>query len=91
MTNKIQCEGFTLEIVKPKRKGYSGKGWAIKAIVNGIARYRFYYYKADAERNISEWTRNQLSFASRDFMHNFFSSKELGMEIQEGDDDKPSW
>jgi hypothetical protein len=84
----LQNERFILEIVKPKRKGYGSKGWAIKATIDGISRYRFYYYKEDALREISEWT---ISTTSRDFMHNFFSSKELQMEIQKGDDDRQSW
>ena len=87
----ILCNGFTLEIIKAHGKRI-GEGWVIKAIVNGKARYRFYHYKSDAKRNLSEWSRHDSVWNfDRDFYHNFFSSIELGMEVKLGDCDKPSW
>ncbi len=74
--NIIQCNGYTLEVVKVKG------GWAQKAVVNGIARYRGYRYKSEAVYGLREWDLSHYDSAgdfSRDFYHNFHSAKELGL------------
>ena len=74
-------EGFTVEVVKVKGRVH----WAIKAVVDGIARYRGYYYKEDARLGLYEWEnyhRNAIAediFRAREFHHNFNSAEELGI------------
>jgi len=64
---KIECEGFTLEVVKVKY------GWAQKATVGNESRYRLYHYKKEAELGLSEWTNYQpVGMFMRDFHHNFY-------------------
>lgn len=73
--------GFTVEVVKVKGRVH----WAIKAVVDGKARYRGYYYKKDAIANLSEWEnyhRNIIRediFRAREFRHNFNSAEELNI------------
>ncbi len=74
-------QGFTVEVVKIKGR----VRWAIKAIVDGVARYRGYYYKQDAIKGLAEWEfyhDNALRediFRDREFHHNFSSAEELGI------------
>ena len=71
---KINCDGFTLEVVKVKG------GWAQKATVGKESRYRFYHYKKEAEHFLEEWTRYQpVGNFMREFHHNFNSAEELGI------------
>ena len=68
------CDGFTLEVVKVKG------GWAQKATVGNISRYRFYHYKKEAEKSLIEWTYYQpAGLFMREFYHNFNSLEELGI------------
>lgn len=73
--------GFTVEVVKVKGR----VRWAIKAVVDGIARYRGYYYKEDARLALYEWEnyhRNASTegiFRAREFHHNFDAAEELGI------------
>jgi hypothetical protein len=53
--NPIQCDGFILEVVRLPRGAIVN--WGLKATMNKQDRYRAYYYKADAIRNIEEWRR----------------------------------
>ena len=72
---KRECDGFTLEVVKVKG------GWAQKATVGEKSRYRFYYYKKEAEIGLKEWTNYQpLMYFMREFNHNFDSAETLGIE-----------
>ena len=66
-----------LKIVKVKGKCH----WAIKSTINGVSRYRGYYYKKDAEREIREWQLvSEVYFKSREFIHNFDSAENLGIK-----------
>ena len=68
---------FKLEIVKVK----GNCKWAIKATVEGISRYRGYYYKKEALRNMDTWSQCGFDyFKYREFMHNFHTAEELGLE-----------
>ena len=68
--------GFTLEVVKVK----GNANWGIKAVVDGVARYRGYYYKRDAVSNMETWADcDNGYFRGREFMHNFNSKEELGI------------
>lgn len=71
---KIQRNGYTLEIVRLKRP----HRWAQKATIGEESRYRSFYYKEDAEHNLTEWMqyRNANDFM-RDFRHNFHSLEEI--------------
>lgn len=72
--SKIECDGFTLEVVKVKG------GWAQKATVKGIPRYRFYHYKKEAINTLTEWTHYQpLGIFMREFNHNFNSAEEVNI------------
>lgn len=75
---------FTLEIIKVKGKA----NWAIKAVVDNLfwhPRYRGYYYKKDAIKDLSEWENYQRDataidiFCVREFNHNFHSAEELNI------------
>lgn len=72
---------FTVEVVKVKGR----VNWAIKATVNGVTRYRGYYYKKDAINDLPEWENYQKDalaidmFCAREFNHNFNSAKELNL------------
>lgn len=68
----MQCNGYTLEIVKMSR------GWAQKATVGDESRYRMFYYRHDAVVNLEEWTgyKNVGDF-KRDFYHNFKSLEDI--------------
>lgn len=70
-------KGFTLEVVKVK--GHAN--WAIKAtLAEGRIRYRGYHYKRDAEKGMETWADCHSGyFRDREFMHNFYSSEELGI------------
>jgi len=75
---KIDCDGFTLEVIKVKG------GWAQKATINdtGESRYRTYRYKREAEHGLEEWTNYQpLMFFMREFRHNFWLSSEQIEEL----------
>jgi len=65
---------FTLEVVKIKSKVVP---WAIKATMDGISRYRFYHYKAEAEYGMDEWEDYEPMFFQREFVHNFFPLGDL--------------
>jgi len=68
----IQCDGFTLEVVKIKG------GWVQKATMDGESRYRLYHYKREAEATITEWLNYQpAGVFRREFYHNFHSLEEL--------------
>ncbi len=68
--------GITLEVVKVK----GSASWAIKLVVDGIARYRGYHYRRDAANGLPEWLgKSAMSIRSREFMHNFHSAEELGI------------
>ncbi len=73
--------GFTVEVVKVTGRVH----WAIKAVVDGVARYRGYYYKTDAITNLAEWEtyhENAMKediFQAREFHHNFHSAEDLGI------------
>jgi len=80
---RIECDGFTLEVVKVKG------GWAQKATMGGESRYRFYHYKREAERTLSEWENYQPSGVfRREFHHNFNSAEELGLSPMLKDKDE---
>ena len=60
-------------------------GWAQKATINSVSRYRFYHYKKEAGKGLEEWTRYQpLMYFMREFNHNFNSAEELGIKELEG-------
>jgi hypothetical protein len=61
--------GYTLEVVKVKM------GWAVKAVVNGVARYRGFRYKKDAIVDIETWVNQEQGGFMRDFNHNFDSAE----------------
>jgi hypothetical protein len=68
----------TLEVIKVKAKGFS---WAIKATMDGVVRYRGFYYKKEAQTNLHEWENYvEDMYFEREFKHNFHSAKELGIE-----------
>ena len=72
---KIECDGFTLEVVKVKG------GWAQKATIGDKSRYRFYHYKSEAIKTLDEWTNYQpLMYFMREFNHNFNSAEELNIQ-----------
>ena len=58
--------GFKLEVVKTKSRSVP---WAIKATRDGVSRYRYYYYKSEALRNMKEEWKHIMD--GREFMHNF--------------------
>ncbi len=63
-----------LEVVKVKGQ----VNWAIKCTVDGVSRYRGYYYKANAVANLPEWTSMaEGRIRWREFMHNFYPADEL--------------
>ena len=74
-------QGFTVEVVRVK----GHVNWAIKAIVDGVSRYRGYYYKKEAIVGLEEWERYHHNpirvdiFRAREFMHNFNSAEELNL------------
>ena len=68
---------YELEIIKVKAKGFS---WAIKATVQNTFRYRGFYYKKEAVIDIESWKGLNDFFFMRDFLHNFHSAEELGLE-----------
>ena len=70
---------FTLQIVKVKSTP-TGIYWAIKAVVGNKIRYRVYYYKAEAEKNMETWVDCESWYFPREFYHNFNSAEELGIE-----------
>lgn len=67
---------FCLELVKVKGNGLS---WAIKATINGVSRYRGYYYKKEAAEGLKEWYGLEPDLFVTEFHHNFHSAKELGI------------
>ena len=75
------AQGFTVEVVR--LKGHCR--WAVKAMVDGEARYRPCYYKVDAFKDLLEWEnyhRNAIAediFRAREFCHNFDSAEELNI------------
>lgn len=73
--------GVLLEIVKVRGEG---SNWAQKATVNGEVRYRGFYYKREAIRNLLEWENIVADFGQggfmRDFYHNFNTADELGIK-----------
>ena len=75
-------KGFTVEVVKVK----GPVNWAVKAVVDGIARYRGCYYKNEAILDLAEWEnyhRNLLMidiFRTREYLHNFNTAEELGIK-----------
>lgn len=78
----IECEGFTLEVVKVE----GAVGWAQKATINGVSRYRGYHYKKEAIAGLDEWAKYQPAWVfEREFYHNFNSLAELGIvEVNNG-------
>ena len=68
------CDGYTLEIVKVKVSA----NWALKAVVDGVVRFRGYRYRRDVIWNISTWLdRSYYYFKHREFPHNFETAEEL--------------
>ena len=80
----IQCKGFTLEVVKLPKGAITN--WGLKATMGGQEKYRPYYYKADAIRNIGEWERyDRLGFECEFLVrHNWQTLKAL-MKKEEKD------
>ena len=74
--------GFMVEVVKVKGRVH----WAVKAVVDGRARYRGHYYKDSALSDLEEWRAYGGSpvrvdiFRAREFMHNFASAEELNIK-----------
>lgn len=68
---RILCEGFSLEIVKLP-KGFV-TNWALKATIGKEEKFRTFYYKADAIKDIEEWRRyNRFGFETEFFgRHNW--------------------
>lgn len=76
---KIECDGFTLEVVK-----LSGSvvRWAQKATITHSkeSRYRGYRYKKEAEIGLHEWQEYQpLMMFMREFYHNFTTAEDLNI------------
>ncbi len=68
--------GYKLEIVKVKG---NGSHWAIKATMGNEVRYRGYYYKAEAIKNMETWEDCNNLYFPREFYHNFNSAEELNI------------
>jgi len=65
-----------LEIVKIK----GAARWAQKATYKGESRYRVFYYKFEAQKNLPGWEllAQDLDW-DRNFYHNFDSAEDLGI------------
>jgi hypothetical protein len=74
---EIQCDGFTLEVVRLPKGAIVN--WALKATMRGEEKFRAYYYKVDAIRNIEEWRNyNKFSFECEFFArHNWVALDSL--------------
>ena len=68
--------GYTLQLVRVKGRAK----WAVKATVGSVSRYRGFYYKAEAQRDMKRWEGLILMFFMREFHHNFFTSEESGIQ-----------
>lgn len=67
-----------LEVIKVQ----GSCNWAVKATINSESRYRGFYYKSYAVKDIKEWERiKNLKHSHgkfiRDYHHNFHTAKEL--------------
>ena len=73
----IQCNGFTLQVVKLP-KGFI-VNWVLRATMQNQDRYRAYYYKRDAIANIEEWRKyNRFGFEAEFFgRHNWQRLEDL--------------
>lgn len=70
----IEFDGIVIEVIKVKG------GWAQKATVDGVSRYRLYHYKKEAVAGLQEWMNYNTRFLfEREFHHNFHSAEELGV------------
>lgn len=69
----IDCQGYTLEVVPARGNGCR---WAVKAAMDGKARYRGFHYKGEAQRDAYRWAGiGRLAFG-REFVHNFHTLEE---------------
>jgi len=73
--------GYELEIIRVRGHNFH---WAIKATIkygghtkNEPPRYRGYYYKTDAIKNMETWQDCDDNYFPREFYHNFFSADTL--------------
>lgn len=57
--------------------------WAVRAEFRGKRRYRAFYSKREAIRDMDEWDDWEDAFFKREFDHNFLSAEESGIREYE--------
>lgn len=71
---RVMPSGITIEVISVE----GSVSWAIKLVVDGVARYRGYHYRREAVRNLPEWyNMGSGIIRDREFMHNFHPAEEL--------------